>query len=60
MYGEQVNGAVKEYQRREELKLVMYSFSPNDLLRKVFVMTKYLKLKCKVGIEAANVQLLAK
>ena len=36
---------------RMELKLLMYSFSPNDLLKEVFVMTKHLKLKCEVVIE---------
>jgi hypothetical protein len=50
-----------KFKAREELELVMYSFSPNDFLRKVFVTTKHLKSKCEVGIEAAkNVQLLAK
>ena len=40
--------------RRTEPKLlciIMYSLSPNDLLKEVFVMTKHLELKCEVVVE---------
>jgi hypothetical protein len=33
-----------------ELKLIISSLSPNDLLRKVFIMMKHLKLKCEVFV----------
>ena len=40
-----------KFKAREELKLIMYSLSPNDLLREVFIMTKHLKLKCQMVLE---------
>ena len=36
--------------RRTEPKLLMYSFSPDDLLKEVFV-TKHLKTKCELILE---------
>jgi hypothetical protein len=39
-----------KFKAREELKLVMYSLLPNDLLREVFIMKKHLKLKCGVVV----------
>jgi hypothetical protein len=35
------SGLDLKFKAREELKLIIYSLSPNDLLRKVFIMTKH-------------------
>ena len=40
-----------KFKAREELKLIIYSLSPNDLLREFFIMTKHSKSKCKVVVE---------
>ena len=41
---------LKVIKAKEEPKLLMYSFSPDDLLKEVFV-TKHLKSKCELIVE---------
>ena len=36
---------------KEKPNLLIYSFSPNDLLKEVVMMTKHLKSKCEVVLE---------